>query len=152
MASWVDSHRSLLRVSGNFFTDQHFRLDLFHPGEFDLYEFTSVDGSDHPPKQFTFSYVVTEENVKLVRDGLALDPYAPPRPRTFLGFYMGRSQEGFLKLLIPHWFPVLSSGLLAVLLRPKPRWQFGLRDLFAITTIVAAVVGGFAVLHRLAKN
>jgi len=52
----------------------------------------------------------------------------------------------------PHWCSLLITGLLAILVRPTPRFRFTLRDLFAFTTIVAVVAGSFAALLRVAES
>jgi len=51
----------------------------------------------------------------------------------------------------PHWLiwsPVLLTGGLAVLLKPKPRLKFSLRELLLLTTITAVVLGAVAALGR----
>src|SRR5688500_17634292 len=61
-----------------------------------------------------------------------------------LGFEYKRSAIG-ASLLIPYWFPVIVTGLLAVALiirRPK---RFSLRTLLIATTLVAVAMGIFAV-------
>jgi hypothetical protein len=60
--------------------------------------------------------------------------------------------NGLLTLITPAWLPALAILSLALLLRPSPKLRFTLRELFVITTIVAIVASGFAVLLRLAKR
>lgn len=48
----------------------------------------------------------------------------------------------------PHWFPVIIAGLVAVFLKPKPRWQLSLRELFTILTLTALGSAAIAALAR----
>jgi hypothetical protein len=47
-------------------------------------------------------------------------------------------------LTFPILMPTVVCGFLAVLIRSKLRWQFGLRDLFAVTTVAALIIGPLA--------
>jgi hypothetical protein len=51
-------------------------------------------------------------------------------------------------VIMPFWFLVLTSGLLAMLLRLRWPWRFTLRSLFVVTTFLAAVLGMIAWLDR----
>ena len=51
-------------------------------------------------------------------------------------------------LIVPHWFLVIVSGCLAVVLKPKPRLRFSLRDLLVAMTMVAVVVAALAALPK----
>jgi hypothetical protein len=48
------------------------------------------------------------------------------------------------EVIFPNWLPLLTTALLAIAIRPKPRWRFGLRDLFTLTTVAALVIGPLA--------
>jgi hypothetical protein len=50
---------------------------------------------------------------------------------------------------IPNWLLTLSTGTLAILLKPKPRLKFSLLDLLLFTTIAAIVLGTVTTLARL---
>jgi len=65
-------------------------------------------------------------------------------------FFSGFRPKATIKF--PLWFLFVFAGLSGALLRPRPRWRIGLREMFAITTIVAGVLGEFACLLRLAEN
>jgi hypothetical protein len=45
---------------------------------------------------------------------------------------------------IPYWFPTLTSVLLAIVIRPAPRFKFSLRDLLTLMTVAALTVGPLA--------
>lgn len=47
-------------------------------------------------------------------------------------------------VIIPHWFPVAALAVIAIAIRPAPRFKFNLRDLFTLTTVAALVIGPFA--------
>ena len=51
-------------------------------------------------------------------------------------------------ILFPHWFAILIFGFTAYLVKPKPRWQFGMRELFVLSTIGAITVGTLAAVLR----
>lgn len=57
--------------------------------------------------------------------------------------------RGLKKLSIPHWFLILLTGGFAILLKPKPRLRFSLRELLLLTTITAVVLGAVAGLGRI---
>jgi hypothetical protein len=48
------------------------------------------------------------------------------------------------RVRIPIWCFILFTLLLAIAIRPQPRWRFGLRDLFTLTTVAALVIGPLA--------
>ncbi|TWT99937.1 hypothetical protein Pla108_08810 [Botrimarina colliarenosi] len=80
-----------------------------------------------------------------------------PQPFSFrLGKTLATSRDGRVHyerhVTLPHWFVLLFATALAVVLRPHPRWRFGLRDLFAFSTIVAVVAAGYTLLSRLAGS
>ena len=56
--------------------------------------------------------------------------------------------KGNLLLQVPHWSLVLLFGSLGLLVRPQPRMKFGLRELFIIITLAAAVLAGLEWLVR----
>ncbi|TWU30264.1 hypothetical protein Pla144_10500 [Bythopirellula polymerisocia] len=71
---------------------------------------------------------------------LLLDP-----PKFYFGFN-GQLRKLVWKGSIPYWFLCLATAMLAILLKPKPRLRYSLRELFVITTIVAFMLGGVWVL------
>lgn len=74
----------------------------------------------------------------------------PPKPQRqwfrWNKFRMGGARVN--TVTIPHWFAVLSTALLVIAIRPKPRWRFGLRELFLISTFGAFAFGTLAMLMR----
>ena len=48
----------------------------------------------------------------------------------------------------PHWLLVLVTGLLAIAIRPVPRWRASLRELFLFITLGAITVGTVVVVIR----
>lgn len=56
---------------------------------------------------------------------------------------MFHSKQGW-QIIVPHWPLFLSTLLLAIAIRPKPRWRFGLRDSFVFITSAAAIIGPLA--------
>ncbi|QEG34838.1 hypothetical protein Pr1d_21230 [Bythopirellula goksoeyrii] len=70
----------------------------------------------------------------------------------FLGFqYVNEMKPNgtrFRGIRLPIWFLVLSTGLIAAAIRPIPRWQFGLRELFVLSTIAAFILGPLGILMR----
>jgi hypothetical protein len=85
-----------------------------------------------------------------VHADLQLSPYQNQYITTWKGWFgFGYSvfrMNGQIsrRLTLPIWMPTVVCGLLAVLTRSKPRWRFGLRDLFALTTVAALVIGPLA--------
>lgn len=68
-----------------------------------------------------------------------------------LGFrwYHRTSKDSLsIEAKLPIWFLVLTTGLIACVVRPKPRWQFGMRELFTLSTVGAITIGMLAVLLR----
>jgi hypothetical protein len=47
-----------------------------------------------------------------------------------------------------HWIFVVVFGGIAFVLKPKPRWQFTIRDLLVAMTIVAVVLAALASLPK----
>jgi hypothetical protein len=72
----------------------------------------------------------------------------PPKFKSILGVgwhtSTGRQGERYFQWLLPIWSLVLTTALLAIAIRPKPRSRFGLRDLFTLTTVAAVVMGPLA--------
>lgn len=50
----------------------------------------------------------------------------------------------YTDLQTPLWFPTLVTALLALAIRPAPRFKFNLRDLFTLTTVAALTIGPLA--------
>jgi hypothetical protein len=55
----------------------------------------------------------------------------------------------YVHVSIPHWFMVLTTGVLAYIAKPKPRGRFGLRELFILSTTVALTAGAIAMLPQI---
>ena len=72
------------------------------------------------------------------------------RKRTIgFGWSMGATSKfRYRSILLPIWFPTIISGLIAYVAKPKPRWQFGSRELLTLTSAVAITAGTFAALVR----
>lgn len=51
-------------------------------------------------------------------------------------------------LTFPIWMPKAVFGFLTILIRPMPRWRFGLHELFVLTTIVAIIASAVVVFLR----
>lgn len=72
---------------------------------------------------------------------------------TYIGFAYNsstnRSGKRFLSWSLPHWFLVSAMAILAFVVKPKPRWQFGLRELFLIFTFGAIAAGSLALVLRM---
>jgi hypothetical protein len=82
---------------------------------------------------------------------LRLSPYQNQHITTWKGMFgFGWSISRFegdvvsRTLTFPIWMPTVVCGLLTVLSRSKPHWQFGLRDLLAVTTAAALIIGPLA--------
>ncbi|WP_146398920.1 hypothetical protein [Pseudobythopirellula maris] len=80
------------------------------------------------PKPFTFN---VRKNLHTTRDGRV---------------YYGRV------ITLPYWSLCIPPLLLALLRRPAPRLRFGLRDAFAVTTLVALGAAAFAALTQMAAG
>jgi hypothetical protein len=66
-----------------------------------------------------------------------------------LGFSTGRYWLlDFRYLIVPYWFLVLGSGLLAMIFKLRWPLRFKLRGMFALTTLFAVVLGMIAWLDR----
>lgn len=61
----------------------------------------------------------------------------------------GRS---YIVARVPHWLLVLATALVAYGAKPKPRWKFGMRELFVLSTIGAITVGTLAVVLRAIRS
>jgi len=77
-----------------------------------------------------------------VQRSLIVDPYSP--------FGVGRSARGRVwEVIIPHWVMAATTLLMAVLLRPKPRFSYGLRELLITVSIVSLVLGSIEAATRI---
>jgi hypothetical protein len=54
------------------------------------------------------------------------------------GFAMGNRR---FSLTVPHWVPVLVTGILAAVIWHKQSWRFNIRTLLIVTTVVAIGLG-----------
>ncbi len=75
------------------------------------------------------------------------------RPKSnFLGIgYRSLNSRSGIKVIewsLPYWILVAIFGLTAFIAKPKPRWRFGLRELFVLSTIGAITVGTLAFVLR----
>ncbi len=73
----------------------------------------------------------------------------PVSPEAGLFGFHADSRPPIRSVATPHWFLVLVMGSFAILLKPKPRLQFSLRDLLLFTTIAAVILGAAAALIRM---
>jgi hypothetical protein len=64
------------------------------------------------------------------------------------GLWRSKYDPDSYRLTVPHWFLVIVSASLAVVVKPKPRLQFSVRDLLVAMTIVAVIVAALAALPR----
>jgi hypothetical protein len=80
-----------------------------------------------------------------MRDGRSILFFSYPGSYKFTGLGIGPCTE----FGVPHWFLVVVTGALAVLLKPKPRLKFSLRELLTLTTVAAIVLGGVIALARI---
>jgi hypothetical protein len=48
-------------------------------------------------------------------------------------------------LAMPHWAWVVSAALFAILLKPRPKWQYGFPDILLLTAMVAILLIGMSV-------
>ncbi|HEY4233620.1 MAG TPA: hypothetical protein VGM76_09340 [Lacipirellulaceae bacterium] len=51
---------------------------------------------------------------------------------------------------IPFWCPILISGIMCIVVKPPPRFRFGLALIFILITCVALVLGMFTMLDKAA--
>jgi hypothetical protein len=49
---------------------------------------------------------------------------------------------------MPHWFLVLLIATISLVVKPKPRFRFGLRELFVLSTVGAITVGTLVIVLR----
>ena len=63
-------------------------------------------------------------------------------------YKQGSTGQAALSVYLPHWLLVIIAGCIAYFAKPKPRWQFGLRELFVLSTIGAITVGTLAAVLR----
>jgi hypothetical protein len=70
------------------------------------------------------------------------------RTKTFLGFSAIAMSSGGWQASFPYWFTIILAGMLAAVLKPKPRWRFSLRGLFVILTLAAAGAAAIAAFAR----
>jgi len=153
MAFWLQSYVSLGVLNGRIFGPDTFyatswegRLRVGAIALID--EKTSIDWSKLPPLgsgwgrlppfRSRWSFIPKES------------AYLPPQiyqERSFLGFYVEIRRLAWF-VSAPHWFLVLVTGTLAVLMKPKPRLKFSLLGLLMLTTFVALVLGAVEALAR----
>lgn len=67
---------------------------------------------------------------------------------TYWGFLLRHepidAESNYTRIQLPNWFLVLITLLLAIAIRPKPRFKFSLGDLFTLTTVAALTIGPLA--------
>lgn len=72
--------------------------------------------------------------------------------RRGLGCWLGfqfKERDGRHYLRCPHWFLALATLGFAILLKPKPRYQFTLKDLVVLTTMLAIACGTIVVMTQM---
>jgi hypothetical protein len=62
------------------------------------------------------------------------------------GFGIQFSPWQFVVIAIPHWFAIVSAGILAAI--PWIRWRFSLRTLLIAMTLVAVTIGAIVAMSR----
>ena len=92
-------------------------------------------------KELTWSSTRPEENNKQIQNSI--------HDLGYFGFHAKKYIPDVWVVKAPHWFLVLVTGALAVLLKPKPRLKFSLLELLTLTTVGAVVLGGVVALARL---
>lgn len=53
-------------------------------------------------------------------------------------------------LSVPNWLITVAAGVLTILLKPKPRFKFSVRELLVLTTFAAVVMGALITLLQFA--
>jgi hypothetical protein len=61
--------------------------------------------------------------------------------KTVLGFKVVGLRSQLTLVRIPFWFPTITSLLLAIGAKAKPRWRFNLTEALAVVTFAAGVAG-----------
>jgi hypothetical protein len=65
-------------------------------------------------------------------------------PSLSFGFRAQFGEYRYTLLQLPIWSIVLIATLLAIAIRPKPRFKFSLVDLLTLTTVAALTIGPLA--------
>ncbi len=73
--------------------------------------------------------------------------YRDIRPDGYCGISCSRA-PGQLFMRFTLTWPLVIAGAFSVALKPSPRFRYSTRELFALTTIAALVIGGVAVYFR----
>jgi len=143
-ASWAESQNSIMLARCNVAPRHSFRVHQI---------FAEIHLKWHGERPTTFSadwkYVNSNASKEIVESLREAWKTSTNKPDTTFGFYADYKPD-HLQFVMPHWIAVLIMGLLAILLRPTPRWQCGLREVFAVTTMVAVAVAGFVLCSRYA--
>ena len=71
-----------------------------------------------------------------------------PADAGILGFHAD-SRPPVRSIAAPHWFLVAVTGAIAILLKPKPRMKFTVKDLLQLTVVVAIVFCVVAIFLRM---
>lgn len=68
-----------------------------------------------------------------------------PDPGQYVWIHRSGKAAGDESIIqLPHWLVIAITGLVSFVAKPKPRWQFGLRELFFLSTIGAITLGMLA--------
>ena len=91
--------------------------------------------SGHSITQWSWSTLTAEEHramiVSFQKSPFIAAARGLPVERRPRGF-SAHAIPGGRMVTAPHWFPVLITGILAVVLKVKPRWRFSLREMFVL--------------------
>lgn len=152
IASWADSYRSMSLLSLRFTPpwSPHSTRKQYDGSTLAIWKRREATGN-MLHGQMSFSATSFTSSHTSVECRLRRLPITSVRgdPHLFgLDFDVYFSPESW-RVEMPHWPPVLAAGLLAVALRPSPRRRFSLRDLFLVTTILAATLGSLAAVSQL---
>jgi hypothetical protein len=70
-------------------------------------------------------------------------------PNETLGFWRGKWARVYTIERMPDWFFTVATAVLAIAMKPSPRYRFSLFDVLALTTFAALLAGLVAWLVRL---
>ncbi len=145
-AIWPLSHSYY--ISGNHApksgTGTHVSLGIF-TGVVRLV-FSQIDGSWNV---ITFEPIVKAEEYKAAFKEHNVT-YRDIRPDGYCGISWSRT-PGQLAMRFTLAWPLVVAGVLSVVLKPSPRFQYSTRELFALTTIAALTMGGLAAFFQYAQ-
>ena len=137
VAFWVHSYYSYGSMQGVLPAKRVFSV-VSKPGQITLYGI-NTSGRGARPWQVAWQYrfMPADRYQEMMDKELGREW---THAHAFFGFSL-LTRSGIWRVSVPHWFPVIVTGALAVLLKSKPRFRIGLRGLFAVVTLVAVVLG-----------